>query len=145
MRQLILIIAVIFLMLNISGCSQGDKSKILEKYKYDESIGVPTELVRNKIGVWVKEGVICYGIVVVHDESGKPVRVREVRAKVISIEPNKIRMRSLENITMAQVKGCNKYSITVGEDWDELEGDLFQTKEEAIKFIDAKYPGLRMK
>ena len=145
MKQLILNIAAILLLLNMCGCEQRDKSKILAKYKYDESISAANEIIQKKLGSWVKEGILCYGIVVVHDESNKPIRVKEVRAKVMSIEPDKITMRALENVMMSQVKGCNKYSIREGEDWNELEGDLFQTKEDAIKFIDTKYPGLRMK
>lgn len=145
MKHLIHIIAIVLLLVNMVGCSQGDKSKILEKYKYDESIRTPNEIVQKKPGAWVKEGVLCYGIVVVNDENKKPLRVKEVHAKVISIEPDKIRMRSLENIMMAQVKGCDKFGIREGEDWDEVDGDIFQTKEEAINLIDAKYPGLRMK
>lgn len=145
MKQLILIIAGVLLLLNISGCVQSDKSKILAQYKYDESKIITNEVIPHKLDSWVKEGVTCYGIVIVNDESGLPIRIKEVNAKVISIQSDKIRMRSLEDIVAGPIKGCTKFSIRNGEDWDEIEGDLFQTKEEAIKFIDTKYPGLRMK
>lgn len=145
MKQLILIIAGVLLLLNISGCGQSDKSKILEQYKYDESKSVTNELIPKKLGSWIKVGITCYGIVIVHDESGFPLRIKEVNAKVISIQSDKIKMRSLEDVVMAPVKGCIKFSIRNGEDWDEIEGDLFQTKEEAIKFIDTNYPNLRVK
>lgn len=145
MKQLILNIAGVLLLLNIWGCGQSDQSKILAQYKYDESKSVSNKIITKKIGAWIKVGIICYGIVIVHDESGLPIRIKEVNSKVLSIQPNKIRMKSLEDIVMTPIKGCTKFSITKGEDWDEKDGDLFQSKEEAIKFIDANYPGLRMK
>lgn len=145
MKLLILLIATFLQFILMVGCDQSNKSKILENYKYNESISAPNEIVLKKPGPWVKEGVLCYGIIVVHDENNNPLRVKEVHAKVINIEPDKIRMRSLENIMMAQVKSCDKFGIREGEDWDEVDGDIFQTKEEAIKLIDTKYPGLRMK
>lgn len=145
MKQLILIIAGALLLLNISGCGQPDKSKILEQYKYDESKIVSKEMIPKNLGSWVKEGISCYGLVIVHDESGYPLRIKEVKAKVISIQPDKIKMKSLENINLSPVVGCNKFTLREGEDWDEIEGDLFQTKEEAVKFIDTYYPNLRVK
>lgn len=145
MKHLILIIAGVLLLLNISGCGQSDKLKILEQYKYDESKSITNEIIPQKLGSWIKEGISCYGIVIVHDESGYPLRMKEVNAKVISIEPDKIKMKSLENIDLSPVVGCNKFTLREGEDWDEIEGDLFQTKEEAIKFIDTYYPSLRVK
>lgn len=145
MKPLISFIAGVLLLLNISGCGQNDKSKILEQYKYDVSKSSSTEIIHKKLGSWVKVGITCYGIVIVYNESEIPLRVKEVNAKVISIQPDRVKMKSLENIVMAPVKGCTKFSLSKGEDWDETEGDLFQTKNEAIKFIDTYYPGLRMK
>jgi hypothetical protein len=145
MKLLISIIAGVILLLNMAGCGQSNKSKILEQYIFDESKSGSNEMFKNKLDTWVKEGVTCYGIVIVYNESGLPIRIKEVNAKVISIQSDKIKMKSLEDIVMAPIKGCTKFSITKGEDWDEKEGDLFQTKEEAIKFIDTNYPGLRMK
>lgn len=145
MKSLIFIIAGIVLLLNLWSCSQSDKTKILEQYKYEESKDVSNDLIVKRIGPWVKEGMTCYGIVVVHGENGLAARAKEVKAKVISIQSDKVKMRSLENVIMNQVEGCNKFSLKEGEDWDEIEGDLFQTKEEAIKFIDDNFPGLRMK
>ncbi len=145
MKKLILMIVTCILTLYMSGCGQSDKSKILEKYKYVESNNSPDDMIKKKLDPWVKEGMICYGIVIVHDESKNPLRVKEVHSKIISIEPDKIRMRSLENIRMAEIKGCKVFSLQKGEDWIELEGDIFRTREDAIKFIDTRFPDLRMK
>lgn len=145
MRQLILLFAFITLLSYLAGCGQGDKSKLLKQYKYDDGKDVEAIVLNKKLDSWVKEGITCYGIIIVYNDVERPTRVREVYAKVISIEPDKIVMRSLENIAMSPVKGCVKFSLSKGEDWNEVEGDLFLTKEEAIKFIDSKYPGLRVK
>lgn len=145
MKLLISFIAGALLFLNILGCGQNDKSKILEQYKYDVIKSSTTEIIPKKLGSWVKEGITCYGIVIVYNESETPLRVKEVNAKVISIQPDRIKMRSLENIVMAPVKGCTKFSLSKGEDWDETESELFQTKDEAIQYIDTYYPSLRMK
>lgn len=145
MKELKLTIVTCILILLVSGCGQSDKSKILEKYTYVESNNSPDIMNKRKLEPWVKEGMICYGIVIVHDESKNPLRVKEVHAKIIRIEPDKIMMRSMENIRMAEIKGCKVFSLQKGEDWVELEGDIFRTREDAIEFIDTRFPGLRMK
>jgi hypothetical protein len=144
MKQLMLNFVAFVLLANLLGCGQADKTKILEQYKYEEAGIVSDEINQKQAKAWVKEGITCYGIVVVFDNNKIPIRVKEVRAKVIGIQSDKVRMRSLENIKMAPVKGCNKFSISAGEDWDEVDDELFQTKEEAVGFITSKYPGLRM-
>jgi len=145
MKQLILIIAGILLLLNVVGCGRRDMSKTLKQYKYEVSTSDSTKIFRKKLDSWVKEGISCFGIVIVHDLNKVPLRIKEVSTRVISIEPDKIKMRSLENISLSPVNGCDKFSLRKGEDWDEIEGDLFRTREEAITFIDTRYPGLRVK
>ncbi len=137
---------ICFSLLLLLGCGSGDKSKILEQYKYDETHEKPTAAVQSKFAPWVKEGVDCYGIVVVYDDNTKsPLRVKEIHVKITAVGSEKIRVASLENIIMSQVKGCNKYSVKVGEVGEETGEELFQTREEAIKYIVSKYPDLRMK
>lgn len=145
MKQLILNIAFILLLLNIVACGQRDKSKILEQYKYDGDSNILTVLNKKKLDSWVKEGITCYGIVMVRDENGLPVRIKEIHAKVISISSESIKMEVLEDMSVTRLVGCNKVSLKKGECWDEVDGDLFKTKEDAIQFIDNKHPGLRMK
>ena len=145
MKQLIVFFSCILVTIGISGCGQRDKTKILEKYKYEESKTVLNENLNKKIGAWLEEGKICYGIVILRDENGLPKKLKEVQAKVIRIEPDRIKMKSLEEITMAPVKGCSRIGVKKNENWDETEGELFQTKEDAIQFIDNNFPGLRMK
>jgi len=145
MKQLILILAWFLLLINTVGCSQHDKSKIIEQYKYNEEISVLNVKYKKEIGTWLNEGTICYGIVLVRDENKRPIRLKEVQAKVISIRSESIKMEVLEDVAINRTIDCNKITLKKGECWDEVDGELFKTREEAIQFIDNKYPGLRIK
>jgi hypothetical protein len=145
MKLSFLIIAGVLLLLNVVGCGRRDMSKTLEQYKYEVSTIDSTLIHKKKLEPWIKEGIACYGIAIVYNLSGAPIRIKEFSSRIISIEPDKIKMRSLENISLAPVKGCSKFSLEKGEDWEEPDGELFKTREEAIAFIDARYPGLRVK
>ncbi len=145
MKRMILIITVFSLVTCLADCRQGDKSKIIEQYKYDgdkESLNVKH---KKKLESWVKEGTICYGIVMVRDNNGIPIRLMEVHAKVVSIQPEGIKMESLEDLSVNKYVECEKLSLKTGQYWEEVDYDLFRTREEAIKFIDENYPGLRLK
>jgi hypothetical protein len=144
MKHLFPTILIVLLLGNLTGCAPRDKSKILEKYKYEASTGSLNEALQKKVGSWIQEGMTCYGILILTDENGLPKRLKEIKAKVISIEKDKIKMKSLEDIALAPVKGCTKMGMKKGETWDETEGDLFLTKDEAIKFIDTNYPDMRL-
>jgi len=144
MKPMISFIVAILLLFSMIACGQRDKSKIIEQYKYDEDTNVLTVLYRNKPGSWLKEGMTCYGIIMVRDENGVPKRIKEVSAKVISMHSESIKMESLEDVIINRIVGCSKVSIKKGEYWDELDGELFKTREEVIQYIDNHYPGLRM-
>lgn len=145
MKQLILILAWFLLLINAVGCRQYDRSKIIEQYKYNEDISVLNVKYKKEIGTWLNEGTICYGIVMVRDENKRPIRLKEVQAKVISIRSESIKMEVLENVIINPAIECNKVTLKKGECWDEVDGELFKTREEAILFIDDKYPDLRIK
>lgn len=145
MKQFILVSASLFLLIGLFSCGQRDKSKVLGQYKYEESKTVLNETLKKKLGPWVAEGIDCYGIIILCDENGLPKKLKEIHAKVVSIQPDKIKMKALEDVIMSPVKGCSKIGIKKGETWDETDGDLFQNKEKAIQFIDTNYPDLRRK
>lgn len=145
MKRLAFTIVFFLAALNFAGCGQRDKSKIIEKYKYVGDLSVIDVRYKKEIGDWLKEGVSCYGIVMVRDENKVPVRLKEVHAKIISIHSESIKMEILEDVYMNRAIECNKITLKKGESWDELDGELFKTREEAIKFIDTKYPGLRVR
>ena len=67
------------------------------------------------------------------DKNENPISVKEIKALVVIIQKDKIKMKALEDISMAPKIDCSKMGISKGQTWWELEGDLFQTKEEAIE------------
>jgi len=79
------------------------------------------------------------------DLAGKPIRIKEVTVQVVSIQPEGIKMKALEDVIINRTIECTKVSFKKGESWDEEYGEIFETREEAIKYIDDKYPGLRIK
>ena len=145
MKHLALIILGIILFGSFSGCGSRDKSKILQNYKYEADGTNLNDALQKKVGEWIKEGMTCYGIVILNDENGLPLKLVELQAKVVSIQKDKIKMKSLEDLPLAPVEGCSKIGLKKGETWDETDGDLFQTREEAIQFIDTNYPDMRIK
>lgn len=140
MKQLMPIILVVILAGSILSCGSGNKSKQINEYKYTEEKAAVTGVLQKKVGTWIKEGMTCYGIVILVDKNGLPRKAKAIEAKVISIQSDKIKMKAMEDLALAPFEGCTKSGMKKGETWDELEGDLFQTREEAIKYIDTKYP-----
>lgn len=141
-----LVFGACFLLLsNIAGCGPRDKMKILEQYKYEDNSSILTVNVNKKLDSWVKEGIKCFGIIMVCDLAGKPLRIKEVSVLVVSIQPESIKMKVLEDVIINRTIECTKVSFKKGESWNEEYGEIFQTRAEAIKYIDLNYPGLRIK
>lgn len=145
MKQFKFTIACILLILSITGCGERDKSKILAQYKFEDTSNVASVSTVKKIEPWVKEGITCWGIIMVINNAGKPVRITEVPVKVDSIQPERIKLEALEDVHLGRTAECDRVSFKKGESWNEVHGDLFKTREEAIHYIDQKYPGLRLK
>lgn len=142
MKQLYLIALVVVLAGTFWGCVSGNKSKQIKDYKYTEEKTVNDSVLANA-ETWAAEGMTCYGIVIMLNAQGRAKKVKEIEAKIVLIEPGLIKMKAMENLAMAPVQGCNKMEIKMGETWTEKEGELFRTREEAVKFITKNYPGLQ--
>ncbi|MCK9640395.1 MAG: hypothetical protein M0R39_10865 [Prolixibacteraceae bacterium] len=140
MKQLTNIILVAVIAISILGCVSGNKSKQIKDYKYTEEKAAVTGALQKKIGAWIEEGMTCYGIIILTDKEGNAKKVKEIEAKIISIQPDKIKLKAMEDLVLAPVEGCTKTGIKKGETWDEKEGDLFQTRVQAINYIETKYP-----
>jgi len=113
-------------------CNSPKKSDEVASYTYkEEKVEMSNEL-KAKIPDWVEEGKICYGIVVQINENKEPVKGKPIKAKVVQINENSITMKALETISLVEVQGCSKMGITKGQTWDENDGDLYLTLEEAI-------------
>ena len=130
-------ISVIILLLafSLSGCNSDGKSDKEESYDYSESNAELNAELKAKIGDWLKQGVECYGVLVALDGDGLPQVGMPIRAKVIRIKKDQIKMKSLDNVNFGPQKGCTKMGIASGETWWEKDGDLFQTEEEAKAFL----------
>lgn len=127
-----IILGIIFIC-GISGCSSNDKSKIIEKYKTGDSHVKLNETLQKNVGSWIEEGKECYGIIQLVDDDRNVLSQKEIKAVVLIIQSNKIKMKSLEDVSLAPKAGCSKMGITKGETWWEEEA-LFQTREEAIAY-----------
>lgn len=145
MRQLILTITCIILILSLTHCGEREKSKIIAQYKFEDTSNVSPESTVKKIEPWVKEGITCWGIIMVVNNAGNPVRIKEIQVKVDSIRSESIKLEALEDVILGRTAECDRVSFKKGESWNEVHGDLFKTREEAIHYIDQKYPGLRLK
>lgn len=134
MRRIITVFYLFVVFALNYGCNSSDKSKEIAGYGQAGSNVELAEPLKAKVGSWIKEGAECYGIVMVQSTDLNLFAIREVKAKVLVVQSNKIKMKALEDVSVAPKAGCNKMGITKGETWWEEEGDLFQSKEEAAEF-----------
>ncbi len=123
----------------VCGCAGNrNKSDEIRNYAYEESSEVLGPRLQEKLGGWIGEGVVCYGLVVGVDNEGKITGGKPVKARVVSLRSDSIRMKALEMVSLAEVKGCTKMGLARGETWWETEGDLFKTEEEARHYLAEK-------
>jgi len=133
MKQLSKIIWGIILLVGFTACGSRDKSKSIENYKTQDSVVKLNEVLQKSVGSWIEEGKECYGIVQLIDKEGNILSMKEIKAVVLIIQNDKIKMKSLEEVSLAPKAGCSKMGIAKGETWWEEEA-LFQTREEAIAY-----------
>lgn len=122
----------------LTGCSSKKRSEEIKTYNYQEKSVVLNDKIKTRLGDWVVEGTVCYGLVVLVNAEGKVQKGAPVKSKVVSFSADSIKMKSLETVNLSPVKGCKKMGISRGESWWETEGDLFKTKAEAVAFLKEK-------
>ena len=122
----------------LTGCNSKKKSEEIKNYTYQENQATLNDHLKGKVGSWVEQGKMCYGLIVSVDAQGKVKKGLPVKAMIIDIKPDSFKMKALENVNLAEIKGCKKMGISKGETWWETEGDLFKTKDEAITFLKGK-------
>ncbi len=135
-NQLPFIILLIFFL--FQGCNSKKRASEVAGYTYNEKATVTNQTSLKIPGDWVKEDVDCYGILVAVDKEGKQLSGKPIHAKVVSVTATEIKMKALETVSLAEVKGCTKMGLSKGDSWNETEGDLFKTREEAIDFLKKK-------
>lgn len=137
MKKLSIIFISIAVIVVFQACNSTNKSKEIEKYKYAETKVQLNDVLNKKVGSWIQEGSECYGLVMMTDRDKNVQAVKELKAVVLIIQNDKIKMKALEDVSLAPKAGCTKMGISKGETWWEEDGDLFQTREEAIAFANS--------
>lgn len=127
------------LTLILYSCNSSKKSDEVASYSYEEEKIEMSEALKARIPEWVEEGKICYGLVVLIDKDEKAIWGKPVRAKVVQIKNNAVKLKALETVIVAnsiecEEKGCTNKGIEKGAIWeeDETEADFYLTREEAI-------------
>lgn len=133
--KILLLLGFLFL---IAGCGSKKKSEEIKNYEYKAENTVMNPQMQAKLGSWLEEGTVCYGLVVRVDKEGGMIDGLPVKAKVTTITSDSIKMKALETVSLADVKGCTKMGLTKGQSWWETDGELFQTRDEAADWLKAR-------
>jgi hypothetical protein len=121
----------------LCSCNSSKKSDEVASYSYEEEkIEMSSEL-KAKIPEWIEDGKICYGIIVQLTEDRKPVKGKSIKAKIVQIGQDAITMKALETVSLMEVEGCTKMGLSKGETWEENDGDIFLTREDANNALKA--------
>lgn len=131
MKKLVFFV-ILLTSLNIISCNSSKKSEEVASYTYEEEKSEMSDALKAKTPDWVEDGKVCYGLIIQITTDSIPVRGRPIKAKVVQINENFVKMKALESVNMEQIKTCSRYLVTKGETWDEYEGDLYLTQQEAI-------------
>lgn len=96
------------------------------------------ESLQKRIGTWAKDGAECYGLVLLIRKNKSVENGKSVKTVIIRIKSDSLKVKVLEDVTLAKTKECSKMGMSVGDTWWEKEGDLFQTRLEADNFLKSK-------
>ncbi|WP_319502360.1 hypothetical protein [uncultured Draconibacterium sp.] len=135
MKKLVLLV-ILFTSLCIISCNSSKNSDEIASYTYQEKKVEMSDSLRVKIPDWVEEGKICFGLVVQVTKEGKPITGKPVKAKVVQIDENSVKMKALETVILYEGPDRNLKGINKGQVWDEKEGDLYLTFEEAVEVLE---------
>lgn len=119
----------------LSACNKKKKTDEIASYAYSTENKL-SPILEKKVGAWIEEGMVCYGILVMYADDNSFVGAKSIEAKTIVITEQAIKMKAKETVTLAPKKGCTKLGLEKGDTWWENEGDLFRTREEADAFIE---------
>lgn len=135
MRKFGIITLIMIAAVTLQNCNSKNKSKEIANYQTAETKLQLNEILEKKAGSWIQEGMDCYGVIIASDTEGNVRGMKTVKAKVLIIQNDRIKMKALEDVSVAPKEGCSKLGISKGETWWEEDGDLFQTREQALKYI----------
>ena len=135
MKKLVLLV-ILFTSLCIISCNTSKNSDEIASYTYEEKKVEMSDALRVKIPDWVEEGKICYGLVIQVTKQRKPITGKPVKAKVVQIDENSVKMKALETVILYEGPDRNLKGINKGQVWDEKEGDLYLTFDDAVEVLE---------
>lgn len=145
MRKFGIITFIIIAAIAFQSCNSKNKSKEIAKYQTTETKPQLNEVLQKKVGSWIQEGMDCYGVIVTLDTDGNVRGMKTLKAKVLIVQNDQIKMKALESINLGPKEGCSKMGISEGDTWWEKDGDLFQTQEQALEYIKSYKAGHKPK
>jgi hypothetical protein len=123
----------------LTNCNNSPKPKqVVKEPATVEEEGKLNDVLQKRIGSWAKEGAACYGLVVLTNNKRIVQYGKSVKTVIVRIKSDSLKVKLLENVTLAPKKDCKQIGMNEGDTWWEREGDLFQTQEEAENFLKSK-------
>lgn len=135
----IIAFTVITITLLLGSCADNSSSQRVTASETTQAAGPDVALnpeMEARIG-WVEKGTECFGIVIGYFADGSTLG-KAVKCVVVSVKPDKIKMKTIESVSLLEGEGCDKMGLAYGDTWWEEEGDIFKTREEAEAFIKEK-------
>lgn len=133
MNKYLSLIAFACLLVIFSCTRKPDDAGVI--YDYVEETEEMSDALKAKIGTWAEEGTECFGILALVDGNGEIQEGSVIKAKLLRFVGDSVKMKSLVNLKLREVEGCDKMGISRGETWWETEHDIYQTEEEAAKIL----------
>lgn len=139
MRQLISFCSIFLLLFSVS-CGNTQSDQPVKASGTSGAVSSDVKLnsdLKAKVGSWLEKDTECFGIVVGYFADGSTLG-KSVKCRVVAIKPDKIKMKTIESVSLLPGEGCDKMGLAYGDTWWEEDGDIFRTREEAEAYILAK-------
>jgi len=140
MKKTVAFISIVLIITSF-GCKNENKNSSEGDYTYVEKSQKMSDALEKKIGSWAEQGSDCYGILALTDGQGMVQDGAVIKAKILMFKGDSVKMKSMVDIKLKEVEGCNKMGISKGQTWWETEGDIFRTEEEASEYLSTVLSG----
>jgi len=140
MRKSFHLFAALVSLIIITSCGNSQQTDTVRASDTAQEISRDVRLnpeLQAKIGSWLKKDTECYGIVVGYFADGSTLG-KSVKCRVVGIKPDKIKMKTIESVSLLPGEGCDKMGLAYGDTWWEEEGDIFRTRDEADAYLREK-------
>jgi hypothetical protein len=137
MSRLISYFSILIFLFTITSCADNQGSQAVKASEIPQQVSTDVALnseLQAKLGSWLKKDVECYGIVVGYFADGSTLG-KSVKCRVVTIKPDKIKMKTIESVSLLPGEGCDKMGLAYGDTWWEEDGDIFKTREEAESYL----------